>query len=325
MNRRTFVASVAAGFMVQPYRVVAQQASKIWRVGMLETTSAALNAANLDAFRQGLRELGYIEGRNLSIEYRSADGRGERFAELAAELVSLKVDLILARGTPAALAAKKATRSIPVVIVSIADPLQVVASLAHPGGNITGLSNQTPDFEAKRLELLRALVPQVARVAMLYNMSNPYYPARWAEMEVTAKSLGIQAQLLDARNPEDLERVFDAASSQHADGLIVAADGLFQGNRKRISELAATHRLPAIYQSREFVQAGGLIAYGPSYPDLYRRATTYIDKILKGANPGDLPIEQPTKFGLVINLKTAEALRLTIPQSLLLRADEVIQ
>jgi len=325
MDRRTYIASVAAGLLVKPYRVVAQQTGKIWRIGMLETTSAALNAPNLDAFRQGLRELGYVEGRNLSIEYRSADGRGERFADLAGELVSLKVDLILARGTPAALAAKKATRTIPVVIVSIADPLNVVASLAHPGGNITGLSNQTSDFEAKRLELLRALVPRVARIAVLYNMSNPYYAPRWAEMEVAAKSLGVQAQLLDARNTEDLERVFDAASRQHADGLLVAADGLFQANRKRISELAANHGLPAIYQSREFVEAGGLIAYGPSYPDLYRRSTGYVDRILRGANPGDLPIEQPTKFGLVINLKTAATLHLTVPQSLLLRADEVIQ
>jgi len=325
MDRRTFIASVAAAFLVKPYPVVAQQPGKVWRVGMLETTSAALNAANLDAFRQGLRELGYIEGRNLSIEYRSADGRGDRFADLAAELVSLKVDLILARGTPAAVAARSATRTIPVVIVSIADPLHVVASLAHPGGNITGLSNQTPDFEAKRLDLLRALVPHFARIAVLYNMGNPYFPPRWAEMQVIAKSLGVQAQLLDARKPEDLERVFDDANRQHADGLMVAADGLFQANRKRISELAAKHRLPAIYQSREFVEAGGLIAYGPSYPDLYRRATAYVDKILRGANPGELPIQQPTKFELIINAKSANALGLAIPQSLLLRADEVIQ
>jgi putative ABC transport system substrate-binding protein len=324
-KRRELIIALGASALVAPLGSFAQQQGRVWRVGMLETTSTTLNARNLEAFRQGMRELGYIEGRNLIIEYRSAEGRGERFADLAIELVALNVDLIVARGTPAALAAKNATRKVPVVLVSIADPLLVVASLAHPGGNITGLSNQTSDFEAKRIDLLRELVPQVARIAVLYDMGNPYYPPRWEVIKVVTKSLGIQPQLLDARKPEELERAFDAASAQRADGVLVAADGLFQANRTLIAELAAKHRLPAIYQSKEFIEAGGLIGYGPSYPDLYRRATIYVDKILRGANPGDLPIQQPTKFELIINSKTAKALGLTIPQSIFLRADEVIQ
>ena len=325
MDRRTFGLRVTASLSTLPLACFGQAQSKVWRIGMLETTSATLNAANLEAFRHSLGELGYVEGRNLTIDYRSADGRNDRFAEFASELVGLGVDLLVARGTPAALAAKHSTRTIPIVLVSIADPLYVVPSLARPGGNITGLSNQTADFEAKRLELLRALVPQVARIGLLYNMANPYYPARWSEMKGLAKSLNIEPLLLDAEKSADLERAFESASRQRVDGLLVAADGLFAMNRKRITELAARYQLPAIYQSKEFTEAGGLMAYGPSYPDLYRRAAVYIDKIFRGSSPGNLPIEQPTKFELIINVKTADALRLKVPQSLLLRADEVIQ
>ena len=285
----------------------------------------AANAANLNAFRQGLRERGYIEGRNLIIEYRSADGRGERFAELATELVQMKVDVIVTRGTPAAIAAKNATRSIPVVMISIGDPLTVVSSLSHPAGNVTGLTSLTSDLEAKRVQMLRELVPGAARIAALYDMRNPVFAQRWKEMEAAAQLLGVQAYLLDARKPEDFPLLFDAASRQHADGLVVGQDGLLQASQTIVTELAAKHRMPAIYVSRDFIQAGGLIAYGPSYPDLYRRAALYVDKILRGASPGDLPIEQPTKFEMVINLKTAKALGLSIPQSLLLRADEVIE
>jgi putative ABC transport system substrate-binding protein len=325
MDRRTFIGSVASGVLAVPLGAFAQQQGKVWRVGMLETISTAENTANLDAFRQGLRERGYIEGRNLVIEYRSADGRGERFPELATELVQMNVDLIVTRGTPAAVAAKNATRRIPVVVASIGDPLTVVTSLSHPGGNVTGLSSLTSDLEAKRVELLRELVPAAARIAALYDMGNPVFELRWKEMEAVTHSLGIQAQLLDARKPEDFARLFDAASMQRADGLVVGQDGLLQANRKLIAELATKHRLPAIYVSMDFIDAGGLIAYGPSYPELYRRAAAYVDKILRGAKPGDLPIEQPTKFELVINLKAAKALGLTIPKSILLRADEVIQ
>jgi putative tryptophan/tyrosine transport system substrate-binding protein len=325
MDRRAFVGSVASGVLAVPLGAFAQRQGKVWRVGMLETISTAENAANLDAFRQGMRERGYVEGRNLIIEYRSADGRGERFADLATELVRLNVDLIVTRGTPAAVAAKNATPRIPVVMASIGDPLTVVTSLSHPGGNVTGLSSLTSDLEVKRVELLRELVPTAARIAALYDMGNPVFAERWKDIEAVSRTLGIQAQLLDARKPEDFAPLFDAASRQRADGLVVGQDGLLQANRRLIAELAAKHRLPAIYVSMDFIYASGLIAYGPSYPDLYRRAATYVDEILKGANPGDLPIEQPTKFVLAINLKTAKALGLTIPQSLLLRADEVIQ
>jgi putative ABC transport system substrate-binding protein len=325
MDRRTFIGSVMAGFLALPIAAKAQAQGKVWRIGMLETTSTTLNAANLAAFRQALRELGYVEGGNLIIEYRSADGRGERFADLAAELVDMKVDLIVTRGSLATLAAKNATRTIPVVMAAVGEPLLFVASFARPGGNITGLSSVTVDLETKRFGLIRELLPGSTRIAVLYNLSNPANPSQWKEIETAARSAGVQPQLLDVRNPAGLESAFAAASRQHADGLIVGQDGLFQANRKLVAELAAKHRLPAIYRSMESIEAGGLMAYGPSYVDLSRRAATYVDKILKGAKPGDLPIEQPTKFELIINLKTARALGITIPPSLLLRADEVIQ
>jgi putative ABC transport system substrate-binding protein len=327
MDRRTFIGSVASGVLVVSLHSYAQPQGKVWRIGILETVSPELNAANLDAFQQGLRELGYVEGRNLVIEYRSADGRSERFPSLAAELVGLKVDLIVTRGTPASLAAKRATRTIPVVMANAGEPVEtgLVISLARPGGNVTGLSSLTVHLEAKRLGLLRELVPGITRIAALYNMSSPANPPQWKEIETAARSLGVQPQLLDVRKPEDFGPAFDAATRQRADGLIVGQEGLLQANRKLIVQLAAEHRLPAIYRSKEFIEVGGLMAYGPSYPDLYRRAATYVDKILKGAKPGDLPVEQPTKFELIINLKTAKTLAITIPQSLLLRADEVIQ
>jgi putative tryptophan/tyrosine transport system substrate-binding protein len=325
MDRRTVILAVAGSLLAMPFASHAQTPAKVWRIGMLETTSTTLNAANLEAFRQGLRELGYAEGRNLIIEYRSTDGRIERFVDLAAELVGMKVDLIVARQTAAAIAAKNATLTIPVVMTAMGEPLLVVASLAHPGGNVTGLSSVTVDIESKRLGLLRELVPASTRIAALYNMSSPTNPGQWQQIETAARSMGIQARLLDVRKPEDLGPAFDAAIRQRTDGLIVGQDGLLQANRNLIVELAAKHRLPAIYRSMEFIEAGGLMAYGPNYPDLYRRAASYVDKILKGAKPGDLPIEQPTKFELIINLKAGKALALTIPQPLLLRADEVIQ
>ena len=325
MDRRTVILAVAGSLLAMPFASHAQTPAKVWRIGMLETTSTTLNAANLEAFRQGLRELGYAEGRNLIIEYRSTDGRIERFVDLAAELVGMKVDLIVARQTAAAIAAKNATLTIPVVMTAMGEPLLVVASLAHPGGNVTGLSSVTVDIESKRLGLLRELLPASTRIAALYNMSSPTNPGQWQQIDTAARSMGIQAQLLDVRKPEDLGRAFDATVRQRTDGLIVGQDGLLQANRKLIVDLAAKHRLPAIYRAMEFIEAGGLMAYGPNYPDLYRRAASYVDKILKGAKPGDLPIEQPTKFELIINLKAAKALALTIPPPLLLRADEVIQ
>ena len=326
-TRRRFLGTLAGGLLAAPLAAEAQPAGKVTRIGVLEPTSMALNAANLDAFRQGLRELGYVEGQNFVVEYRSADGRGERFPDLAAELVRLKVDVILTRGTPAVIAAKNATRTIPVVMAASGDPVLsgVVSSLARPGGNVTGLSAVVVEVSGKRLELIREVAPGVSRVAALFNMSNPNDALQWKETETAAPTLRVQLQLLDVRKPGDFAGAFDAAVKGRAGALFVGLDALTWANHRPIVELAAKHRLPAIYGGREFVNAGGLIAYGVSYPHLYHRAASYVDKILRGAKPADLPIEQPTKFELVINLKTAKALGLTIPQSLLGRADEVIQ
>jgi putative ABC transport system substrate-binding protein len=326
MDRRTFIGSLALGTLAAPL-VVGAQAGRVYRIDMLETRSTVLNAANIDAFRQGLRELGYKEGQNLEIAYRSSDGRDERFPSLASELVRLKVDLILTRGTPAALAAKSATRTIPVVMAASGDPVGsgLVASLGRPGGNVTGLSLFNVEIYAKRVELLRELVPRLTRIAGLFNMSNPVLPLQWKEVERAARSLGIQPQLLDVRRPEDLQRLFDAAAKQRAQALIVGLDGVTQGNLRPIAELAAKQRLPSMYAEKAYAAVGGLITYGVSDHDMYHRAATFVDKIFKGAKPADLPIEQATKFELVINLKTAKALGLTIPRSLLQRADEVIQ
>jgi putative ABC transport system substrate-binding protein len=325
MQRREFIKLIGGAAAAWPLAARAQPAGKMYRIGVLETTPADLNAANLDALRQGMRALGYIEGQNLVFEYRSANGRGERFPELAMDLLRLKVDVIVTRGTPAVLAAKNATMTVPVVMAAMGEPLMVVSSLAHPGGNITGLSGYSTDLEAKRFEVLKEMVPSAARIAGLYNMGNAVVPPQWSELQRAAQTLGVQSQLLDVRKSEDIAPAFDAASRERADGLLVGVDALTQTNRKLIAELALTHRIPTIYVSKEFVEAGGLIAYGPSYPNLYRRAASYIDKVLKGEKPGDLPIEQPTKFELVINLKTAKALGLTVPPTLLARADEVIE
>jgi putative tryptophan/tyrosine transport system substrate-binding protein len=322
MKRREAIV-LLGGAVIAPLPLSAQSSSRVWRVGVLETTPMDLNAPNINAFRQSLQDLGYVEGQNLIIAYRSAEGRGERFTELTTEL--LNVDVIVTRGTPAVLAAKKATTTTPIVMAAVGEPLMVVASLAHPGGNITGLSGYSTDLEAKRAQLIKELVPDAVRIAGLYNMSNPVVPPQWNQLQTAAQKLGIEPQLLDVRRPEDIAPAFDAASGQHAGALMVGVDALTQENRTLIAELAADHRLPAIYVSKEYVDAGGLIAYGPSYPDLYRRAAIYVDKILRGASPSDLPIEQPTKFELIINLKAAKALGLTIPATLLATADEVIE
>jgi len=324
MNRRNTVLALLA-LAAGPLNSLAQQPSKVWRIGMLETTSMALNATNLNAFLKGMQELEYVEGRNFVIDYRSADGRAERFPDLAAELVRGKVDLIVTRGTPATQAAKKSTGTIPVVAAAIGEPLMFAASLARPGGNVTGLTPVTTDLSAKRVELLREMVPGAARIAVLLNMSNAAAPPAWKETERAARSMGVQVQLFDVRRAEDFERAFEAAVKQRANALVVGQDGLIQTNGKHIVELAVMHRLPAIYAASDYVEEGGLISLGVSYPDLYRRAASYVDKIMKGTKPGDLPIEQPTKFELLINLKTAKALGIAIPQSVLFRADRVIE
>jgi putative ABC transport system substrate-binding protein len=325
MRRREFIMLLGGGAAMWPLAAPAQQPAKHYRIGMLETISPALNAVHLDAFRNGLRELGYVEGRSYTIEYRSADGLGERFPDLAAELVRRGVDLIVARGTPAAMAAKNATETIPVVMTSVGDPLLVVDSLARPGRNVTGLSAFVNEMTSKRLELISELVPAMRRIALFANMSNPVSPPQWKDTQTVARTLGIQAELLDVRSADDVGRAFETAVEKRVDALVVAFDGLFQANTRMIAELAARNRLPAIYVGREFIEAGGLMTYGVSFPHLYFRAATYADKIFKGAKPADLPVEQPTKFELIINLKTAKALGLDVPPTLLARADEVIE
>lgn len=325
MRRRKFLSLLGGAAVGWPLVARAQQMGKLYRIGILETIPMAQNAANLDALRKGLRDLGYVEGQNLAIEYRSADGRAERFPDLASELVGLKVDLIVTRGTPAAKAAKNATRAIPVVMAAMGEPLIVVASLAHPGGNVTGLTTFSTVLTGKRIELLKELVPSLSRVALLHDMGNPVAPPQWEETETAARSLGLQAELLDVRSLEDIGRAFEAAVRQHVDALLIGIDGLTQMHQQTLVDLAARHRLPAVYSSREFVEAGGLMGYAVSYPDLYFRAASFVDKIFRGAKPAELPVEQPIKFELVINRKTANALGVTIPPSLLVRADEVTE
>jgi putative ABC transport system substrate-binding protein len=312
-------------FVAAALAVDAQQSQKVYRIGMLERTSKTLNAASLSGFLQGMRELGYVEGKHFVIEYRSADGLDERFLELAADLARLKVDLIVTRGTQAILATKNATDTIPIVITGAGDPVAqgIVASLARPGANITGLNPMVTELYPKRVEVLRALVPKAVRIAALCNMSSPAVPPAWKEVESAARSMGIEARLLDVRKAGDLGPAFEEALKQRADGLVVALDTLTQANRQLIVELAGKHRLPAVYASREF--SGGLVTYGVNYGDVYRRAAAFVDKIFKGAKPADLPMQQPTQFELVINLKTAGALGLTVPPSLLLQADQLIQ
>ena len=324
MKRREFI-TLVGGAVAWPLAAHAQQPTKSYRIGMLETISAALNAPHLDAFRKGLRELGYVEGKNYTIEYRSAEGRAERFPELAAELVRIGVDLIVVRGTPGTIATKNATQTVPVVMASVGDPLLIVDSLAHPGGNVTGLSAFVNEMTSKRIGLMKELVPAMSRIALFANMSNAVSPPQWEETKTAARSLGSEAELLDVRSRDEVGRAFETAVGRHVDALIVAFDGLFQANTRMIAELAARNRLPAIYVGREFIEAGGLMTYGVSFPHLYFRAATYVDKIFRGAKPADLPVEQPTKFELIINLKTAKTLGLTIPQTLLQRADQVIE
>jgi putative tryptophan/tyrosine transport system substrate-binding protein len=323
MDRRRFLLTSLASALAAPLIAEARQPDRIYRIGVLERTSPAINAANLDGFRRGLLELGYVEGKNYAIEYRSAEGHDDRFPSLAAELVRLKVDLILTRGTPAALAAKTATSTIPVVMASLGEPLLVVASLARPGGNITGLSGVVSDLDAKRIELLKEMAPATVGIAAFLNMSNPITIAQLKELEPAAQSKGLRFRLFDVRNSGDIERAFDTLDIGYA--IVVGLDAVTQAHRRLIAELAAKRRVPAIYGGREFVESGGLMFYGPNFPDIYRRAAVYVDKIFKGAKPGDLPIEQPTKFELIINGVMAKALGLEVPPSVLLRADEVIE
>jgi putative ABC transport system substrate-binding protein len=307
--------------------IPAQLPRRIYRIGVLEPVSLRLNAENFDRFRQGMHERGYVEGPSLVIAYRSAEGHTERYATLAAELVRQKVDLILTRGTPATLAAKRASATIPIVMVAASDPVEsrIVESLARPGGNVTGLTTASAELIPKRLELLKALVPGMTRVAAYANLSNVAAAAAWRDIETAARAMGLEAQLLDVRAPQQIAHAFEEAVRQRAQGLIVGVETLAHANRKAIVDLAAKHRLPAIYTVREFVDDGGLMSYGVSYPDLYYRAAGFADRILKGAAPADLPIERPAKFSFSINRRTARALGIVIPPDLLLRADWAIE
>jgi len=327
-DRRAFIGTLAGGLLAAPLAAEAQQAAKIARIGYLTTNMAA--GPVLEAFRQGLRDLGYVEGRNLVIEYRAAEGKSERLPALAAELVALKVDVIVAPTTPAALAAKQATRTIPIVFSFAPDPVAsgLVTSLARPGGNVTGLSVLGPELVGKRLELLTQAVPGVSRVAFLWQpgaLDERQGKDILKEAEVAARALGVRLQFVEARGPADFDSAFSEMTRARADALTVLTSVMFFNERRRLVDLAAKNRLPAVYPWRDSVDAGGLMSYGPNVADLFRRAATYVDKILKGAKPADLPVEQPTKFELVINPKAAKALGLTIPPSVLGRADEIIQ
>ncbi|TMK76167.1 MAG: ABC transporter substrate-binding protein [Actinobacteria bacterium] len=329
MERRTFMAMLTGGIVAAPLTAEAQQAAKVARIGYLSGNLAS--GPHLpEAFRQGLRELGYVEGRNVVIEYRDAEGKFERLPALAAELVALKVDVILAGGILSGRAAKRATRTIPIVFVA-ADPVGsgLVTSLARPGGNVTGLSFLAPELVGKCLEQLKQAVPGVNRVAALWQPGASGGERTEKDIlrgaEVAARALGMRPQFVEARGPADIDRAFSDMTRARAGALTVLTSVMFFSERRRLVDLAAKNRLPAVYPYREFADAGGLMSYGPNVGDLSRRAATYVDKILKGAKPADLPVEQPTKFELVINLKAAKALGLTIPQSVLGRADEVIQ
>jgi putative ABC transport system substrate-binding protein len=317
------MAMLTGGIVAAPLAAEAQPA-KVPRIGVLSPSSPGPSPL-LDAFRQELRELGYVEGQNIGLEYRFAESRLERLAGLAAELVELKADVILALNSTAAQAALHATKTIPIVFTWVADPLTLVTNLARPGGNITGLTTMTTELSGKRLELFKDVLPGISRIAVLWNSANPMATAVFRELEGASARLGVQLHPMGVRGSSDLEDAFKAAARARASALFVIEEGTLFPHRARILSLAAQHRLPAASQFREFAEAGGLLSYGPNLSDLFRRAATYVDKILKGTKPGNLPVEQPTKFELVINLKTAKALGLTIPQSVLGRADQVIE
>jgi putative ABC transport system substrate-binding protein len=328
MRRRTaWILTLTLSLLWGPLAAEAQPGGKMPRIGVLAPGTPAVSHPSLDAFRQGLRALGWAEGQNIAFEYRFAEGQLDRLPHLAAELVRLKVDVILAGSTRGALAAKHATGTIPIAMVIAGEPVAsgLVASLARPGGNLTGVTALGQALSGKRLELLKEAVPGITRVAVLANVGYPDTEPFLTEVEGAARALGVQLRVLEVRDPSELEQAFAALSSERAGALMVGPDPMFGSNRRRIVELAATWRVPTMYSLWEFVDAGGIMFYGAPLPHMYRRVATFVDKILKGTKPADLPVEQPTKFELVINLKTAQALGLTLPSSVLFQATEVIQ
>jgi putative ABC transport system substrate-binding protein len=320
------ILALAFGLLAPPHAGTSQAPAKVYRIGVLGAATASGYARQIEAFRQGLRDLGYVEGKNVVLEYRWAEGRYGRLPGLAAELVRLKPDLLLTHGTPGTRAAKQATTTIPIVMATSGDAVAtgLVASLAHPGGNLTGTSFFNPELAAKRLELLKEVVPGLTRMAVLLNPGNPVNEVSLQVMERTARALGLELQVINLRGPEEFDAAFSIIVKGRAGALSVYDDAMLIAQARRVADFAARNRLPAI-GFREFTEAGGLMSYGVNFPDLWRRAATYVDKILKGAKPGDLPVEQPMRFELVLNLKTAKALGVTFPPSILVRADHVIQ
>ena len=322
MDRRTFLAGTGAVLLAEPWAADAQPLSKAPRIGVLEASPGFD-----DALHDGFRQFGYVEGTNIAIEWRWARARAERFPELATELVGLKVDVIIAANNPAVAAAQKATKTIPIVMVMVTDPVRLgfVASLARPAGNITGLTIQAPELSGKRLQLLKEVAPQVTRVAVLWDSTEPGREQLVKETEVAAPGMGLQLRTLEVRSPSQIDSIFASMAKERVGAVLVYGSSLLYAHRARIADLATRYRLPAMCPAQEWMDAGFVMSYSPSLNDMYRRAPYFVDKILKGAKPADLPVEQPTKFGLVINLKTAKALGLTIPPSLLARADQVIE
>jgi putative ABC transport system substrate-binding protein len=328
MKEKVFCTALAGLFLVLSFPVEAQQPTKVPRIGYLQAPPPSAVAARTEAFRQGLRDLGYVEGKNIVIEWRFAEEKLDRVPALAAELVRLKVDVIVTGGAILTRAAKEATSTIPIVMAQDSDPVGngFVASLARPGGNITGLATLAPEISGKRLELLKEIVPKLSRVAVFGTSTQPGNAQSLKEVELAAKAFGVKLQYLDVLDSKDIETAFRAASKGRADAvLFLVAGGVATGHRTEIAELAVKSRLPTMYPQNTYVEDGGLMSYGVSFTDLDRRAATYVDKILKGAKPADLPVEQPTRFELVINLKTAKQIGLTIPPNVLARADKVIK
>jgi putative ABC transport system substrate-binding protein len=321
------IVTLILSLLTAPLTSTAQQAANVPRLGLLIPGSSSAFAPRIEAFRHGLRDLGYVEGRNIAIEYRFAEGQADRLPALVAELIRLKVDIMVIDGTAAIRAAQHATTTIPIVMALSGDPVGdgLVASLARPGGNITGLSMMIPEVSGKRLELLQEAVPKLSHVAVLWNPDFPGSTLAFKETQTAAHALGLQLQSLEVRRPDEFDQAFAAMTREHADALVVISNELFFGHRRQLAELTVRHRLPAMFHLREYAEAGGLMAYGADAADMYRRAATYVDKILKGTTPADLPVEQPTKFTFVINLKTAQALGVTLPPHLLYFADQVIQ
>jgi len=328
MSRKIFIWLLAIILLIPVPPIEAQQPATVPRIGYLTASPLSAMANRIDTFRQGLRELGYVEGKNIVIEWRSADGKVDRIPALSAELVQFKVEIIVTGGGAVTRPVKEVTSTIPIVMAQDTDPVGngFVASLARPGGNITGLSTLAPELSGKRLELLKEIVPKLSRVAVFATSTDPGNAQARKEIELAAAAFALTLQYLDVQGPKDLETVFGAAGKARTDAVLMNVSGpIGVPNRKEIAELAAKNRLPVIYTLPDFVEAGGLMSYGVSFPDLYRRATVYVDKILKGRKPAELPVEQPTKFEFIINLKAAKQIGLTIPPNVLARADKVMR